>query len=57
MKRALTARDKHCRFPGYDMPPAWTDGHRSSGQCASHSGGPLDLVISGQLVRVGTAVD
>src|SRR5260370_960577 len=27
MKRALIARDKHCRFPGCDMPPAWTDGH------------------------------
>ncbi len=27
MKRALTVRDKHCRFPGCDMPAAWTDGH------------------------------
>ena len=27
MKRALIARDKRCRFPGCDMPPAWTDGH------------------------------
>ncbi len=27
MRRALTARDKHCRFPGCDMPPAWTDAH------------------------------
>jgi hypothetical protein len=26
-KRALVARDKHCRFPGCDMPPAWTDAH------------------------------
>jgi hypothetical protein len=27
MRRALVARDKHCRFPGCDRPPAWTDGH------------------------------
>jgi hypothetical protein len=27
MRRALNARDKHCRFPGCDMPPAWTDAH------------------------------
>src|SRR5256885_300674 len=27
MRRALAARDKHCRFPGCDMPPAWTDAH------------------------------
>ena len=27
MRRALVARDKHCRFPGCDMPPAWTDAH------------------------------
>jgi hypothetical protein len=27
MRRALIARDKHCRFPGCDMPAAWTDGH------------------------------
>ena len=26
-RRALNARDKHCRFPGCDMPPAWTDAH------------------------------
>jgi uncharacterized protein DUF222/HNH endonuclease len=26
-RRALAARDKHCRFPGCDMPPAWTDAH------------------------------
>jgi uncharacterized protein DUF222 len=27
MRRALAARDKGCRFPGCDRPPAWTDGH------------------------------
>jgi len=27
MRRALIARDKHCRFPGCDVPAAWTDGH------------------------------
>ena len=27
MRRALIARDKHCRFPGCDRPVAWTQGH------------------------------
>ncbi|HEV2216452.1 MAG TPA: DUF222 domain-containing protein [Candidatus Dormibacteraeota bacterium] len=26
-RRALAARDRHCRFPGCDMPPMWTDAH------------------------------
>jgi hypothetical protein len=26
-RRALAARDKGCRFPGCDCPPAWTDAH------------------------------
>src|SRR5713226_333744 len=26
-RRALVARDKACRFPGCDCPPAWTDAH------------------------------
>ena len=26
-RKALHARDKHCRFPGCDMPPVWTDAH------------------------------
>jgi uncharacterized protein DUF222/HNH endonuclease len=26
-RRALIARDKGCRFPGCDCPPAWTDAH------------------------------
>jgi Domain of unknown function (DUF222)/HNH endonuclease len=27
LRTALTLRDKGCRFPGCDRPPAWTDGH------------------------------
>jgi hypothetical protein len=27
MRRALKARDKHCRFPGCDRPPSWTAAH------------------------------
>jgi hypothetical protein len=27
LRIALTLRDKGCRFPGCDRPPAWTDGH------------------------------
>jgi hypothetical protein len=26
-RRALAARDRECRFPGCDRPPAWTDAH------------------------------
>ena len=26
-RRALAARDKHCRFPGCDIPAVWTDAH------------------------------
>src|SRR4051794_26722788 len=27
IRRALTARDKHCAFPGCDVPPAWCHAH------------------------------
>jgi hypothetical protein len=27
MRRAVIARDRHCRFPGCDRPPAWCDAH------------------------------
>ncbi len=45
MRRALAARDKHCRFPGCDMPPAWTDAHHVQHWA---DGGPtklFDLVL------------
>jgi hypothetical protein len=40
MKRGLIARDRHCRFPGCDMPAAWCDGHH-----IKHwpDGGPTEL--------------
>src|SRR6266851_4301217 len=40
MRRALAARDKHCRFPGCDMPPGWTDAHHIQHWA---DGGPTNL--------------
>jgi hypothetical protein len=39
-KRALRARDKHCRFPGCDRPVGWTAAHHVE---FWSTGGPTDL--------------
>jgi hypothetical protein len=40
MRRALAVRDKVCRFPGCDRPPAWTDAHHRRHWA---DGGPTSL--------------
>ncbi len=40
LRTALCLRDKGCRFPGCDKPPAWTDGHHI---IHWHDGGPTVL--------------
>jgi len=40
MRRALHARDKTCRFPGCDIPAAWTDGHHIQHWA---DGGPTEM--------------
>ncbi|HEX9099980.1 MAG TPA: DUF222 domain-containing protein [Candidatus Dormibacteraeota bacterium] len=39
-RRALIARDRGCRFPGCDCPPAWTDAHHVKHWA---NGGPTTL--------------
>ena len=45
MKRALVARDKGCRFPGCDRPPAWTDGHHLEHWADGNPTLPWNLVL------------
>ncbi|MGA7989491.1 MAG: HNH endonuclease signature motif containing protein, partial [Candidatus Dormiibacterota bacterium] len=40
IRTALCLRDKGCRFPGCDRPPAWTDGHHIIHWA---DGGPTEL--------------
>ena len=40
MRRALHARDGGCRFPGCDVPAAWTDGHHIQHWA---DGGPTEM--------------
>ncbi|MBV9594735.1 MAG: HNH endonuclease [Actinobacteria bacterium] len=41
-RRALTARDRGCSFPGCTTPPAWTRPHHITPRA---QGGPTDLDI------------
>jgi hypothetical protein len=45
MKRALVARDRGCRFPGCDRPPAWTDGHHLKHWADGGPNLPFNLVL------------
>jgi hypothetical protein len=48
LRRAVILRDRHCRFPGCDRPPAWCDAHHVVPW--SH-GGPTSLANLGLLCR------
>jgi hypothetical protein len=48
LRRAVILRDRHCRFPGCDRPPAWCDVHHIVPW--SH-GGPTSLANLGLLCR------
>ena len=48
LRRAVVLRDRHCRFPGCDRPPAWCDAHHIVPW--SH-GGPTSLANLGLLCR------
>ena len=44
LRRAITVRDRGCRFPGCDRPPEWTDGHHVR-HWADHGPPRLDNLV------------